>query len=135
MSYQKGAIYSDRPSQNNFRQQAWPWRLLGTGLGPEFRWLRSINHRLLGPQQSLKLRGCQEYEATIMLRDLLETPGEFLAHSERLAISGMFSAVYGVRLARLDHPIMIEFYNVWREMLRCEITLWKANSINANETF
>ncbi|KAI1080918.1 cytochrome P450 [Whalleya microplaca] len=113
----KGSVYSDRPSQNSFRQRAWPWRLLGIGVGPQFRLLRSIYNRLLGPQQSLKFRDYQDYEAAIMLKDLLHAPGEFQAHSERFAISVMFSAIYGVRLARLDHPVMTEFYNIWTEML------------------
>lgn len=58
-----------------------------------------------------------------MLRDLTQTPEDFFAHSERFAISVMFSAVYGVRLAQLQHPIMKEFYKVWAEMLHCKSTV------------
>lgn len=52
-----------------------------------------------------------------MLNDLLNAPQEFLAHGERFATSVIFSAVYGVRLAQLDHPIMKEFYSLWEAML------------------
>lgn len=54
-----------------------------------------------------------------MTRDLLDHLQGFLAHTERFAISVIFSAVYGVRLARLDHPIMAEFYTIWGDMLKC----------------
>lgn len=39
---------------------------------------------------------------------------------ERFAMSVIFSACYGVRLAELDHPAMKEFYSVWEVMLICE---------------
>lgn len=55
-----------------------------------------------------------------MMRDLLEVPEGFLGHTERFAVSVIFSAVYGVRLARLSHPTMLEFYRVWEDMLKCE---------------
>ncbi|KAJ2989358.1 hypothetical protein NUW58_g3507 [Xylaria curta] len=113
----KGSIYSDRSSQNDFRDQAWPWRLVTTGTGQQFRVLRRIYNNLLGPQQSAGFRKYQDYEAKMMLKDILEAPNEFLAHTERFAISVIFSAVYGVRLQQLDHPIMKEFYAVWEEML------------------
>ncbi|KAI0406241.1 cytochrome P450 [Xylaria palmicola] len=113
----KGSIYSDRPSQNEFRDRAWPWRLVTTGTGQRFRILRRIYNNLLGPQQSAGFRKYQDYEAKMMLSDILEVPNEFLAHTERFAMSVIFSAVYGVRLQQLDHPIMKEFYAVWEDML------------------
>lgn len=39
---------------------------------------------------------------------------------ERFAMSVIFSACYGVRLTKLDHPVMTEFYSVWAEMLKCK---------------
>ncbi|KAF3026723.1 hypothetical protein E8E14_014759 [Neopestalotiopsis sp. 37M] len=110
-------VINHRPSQNNFRQRAWPYRLLGVGVGPQFRLLRNIYHRLLGQQQSLKFRDYQDFESTVMLRDILTDPKEFMAHSERFSISVMFCTIYGVRLAQLTHPIMTAFYKVWDEML------------------
>lgn len=55
-----------------------------------------------------------------MLCDLLDHPRTFLYDTERFAMSVIFSAVYGVRLADLNHPIMAEFYAVWERMLQCE---------------
>lgn len=57
-----------------------------------------------------------------MLGDLLDHPQTFLHDTERFAISVIFSAVYGVRLADLKHPIMTEFYAVWERILQCERT-------------
>ncbi|KAK3331310.1 cytochrome P450 [Apodospora peruviana] len=113
----KGSIYSDRPSQDSFRGKAWPWRLATTGVGPRFRFLRRVYHNLLGQQQAAGFRKYQDHEAKVMLGDLIKAPEEFLAHGERFATSVIFSAVYGVRLAQLDHPIMAEFYALWEEML------------------
>lgn len=90
-----------------------------TTTGERFRLLRRIYNNLLGPKESASFHGYQDFEAAIMMRDLVEHPQNFLAHTERFAISVIFSAVYGVRLVRLDHPIMAEFYSVWEAMLRC----------------
>ena len=54
-----------------------------------------------------------------MISALLDRPQEFLMDVERFAMSVIFSACYGVRLAQLDHPTMTEFYSVWEVMLRC----------------
>lgn len=113
-------MYSDRPSQNTFREKAWPWRLVTTSVGPQFRLLRRVYHNLLGPQQSAGFRKYQDYESKVMMNDLVCMPEQFLAHTERFAISVIFSAVYGVRLGQLDHPTMKEFYNVWEDMLKCK---------------
>lgn len=41
---------------------------------------------------------------------------------ERFAMSVIFSACYGVRLAQLGHPVMTEFYAVWEVMLECQLS-------------
>ncbi|KAM7217290.1 Cytochrome P450 [Rhypophila decipiens] len=113
----KGSIYSDRPGLDSFRGKAWPWRLATTGIGSRFRFLRKIYHNLLGQQQAMGFRKYQDHEAKVMMSDLLHNPEGFLSHGERFATSVIFSAVYGIRLAQLDHPIMKEFYSLWEEML------------------
>lgn len=99
---------------------AWPWRLIVTPAGEKFTLLRRLYHRLLGPQQSVRFRKYQDYESRILLGNLLEDPKRFLEDTERFALSVIFSAVYGIRLARLDHPAVVEFYTVWGVMLQCE---------------
>jgi hypothetical protein len=90
-----------------------------TGVGERFRLLRRVYNNLLGPQQSAGFNKYQDYEAKMMMRDLLTVPEGFLGHTERFAMSVIFSAVYGVRLVQLDHPTMVEFYHVWEDMLKC----------------
>ena len=117
---QRGATYSSRPQQNNFRAQAWPWRLVTTPTGDTFRLLRKIYHNLLGPSQSAKFRKYQDFESTVLVTALMDRPEGFLMDVERFAMSVIFSATYGVRLAKLNHPTMTEFYAVWECMLQCQ---------------
>ncbi|KAI0435980.1 cytochrome P450 [Xylaria telfairii] len=113
----KGSIYSDRPSQDGFRQRVWPFRIAAVGVGPEFRRLRAINHKLLSSDKSFHFRGYQDYESIVMLQDLLDAPKDFSKHSERFSISVLFSAIFGVRLVQLDHPTITAFFEVWAEIL------------------
>jgi cytochrome P450 len=87
--------------------------------GPEFRMLRKIYHKMLSSQQLLTLRGLQEQESIIFIEKLLKEPDGFFEGAERFALSIVFIAVYGVRLATLKHPIIAELYNLW-EHLRIE---------------
>ena len=90
-----------------------------TPSGDTFRLLRKIYHNLLGPQQSATFRKYQDFESKVLLGGLLSQPEGFLMDIERFAMSVIFSACYGVRLAELDHPVMTEFYSVWGVMLEC----------------
>ncbi|KAJ3579779.1 hypothetical protein NPX13_g784 [Xylaria arbuscula] len=114
----KGSIYSDRPMQDSFRMRIWPYRVLGIGVSPQFRMLRSINHRLLSFEKSLQFCGYQEFESVMMLQELLDFQNDFCIHSERYSVSIMFSAIFGVRLVQLNHPTIKEFFEIWTEMLR-----------------
>lgn len=74
--------------------------------------LRQVYNSLLGPQQSASLRKYQDYESVTMMHDLLESPQEFLAHTERFATSVIFSAVYGVPTRSARPPDYVQ-------VLRC----------------
>lgn len=91
-----------------------------TPAGDTFRLLRKIYHSLLGPSQSVHFRKYQDFEANVMIADLLDRPEGFLSGVERFAMSVIFSACYGVRLDNLEHPTMVMFYEIWEEMLKCE---------------
>lgn len=86
--------------------------------GEVFPLLRRVYHNLLGSQQSASFRKYQDFESEIMVNALIDRLEGFLMDVERLAMSVIFSACYGVRLAQLDHPTMTEFYAVWKIMLR-----------------
>lgn len=55
-----------------------------------------------------------------MTKDLLERPQSFLRSVERYTMSVIFSAVYGVRLNDLNHPILIEFIKIWDVEMKCK---------------
>lgn len=108
----RGAIFSDRPRLNIVVQKIWPNLLPLKPAGEGFRFLRRVYIDLLGPKTSLAVRKYQEYESRMMLRDLYNTPEAFRAHTERFSTSVIFSAVYGVRISRLDYPIMLELFDI-----------------------
>ncbi|RFU75721.1 cytochrome p450-like-31 [Trichoderma arundinaceum] len=94
-----GAITSNRPRMNNF-------------VG------RRIYADILGSKQCQGIKKYQEYETKILLRDLSLTPDKFFTHMERTLSSVIFSAVYGVRISRLDHPIIVELFDLWASILQ-----------------
>ncbi len=49
----------------------------------------------------------------MLVSDLLRQPEKFYGDIDRYSLSVIFSAVYGIRLGRLDHPIMVEFVDIW----------------------
>lgn len=82
--------------------------------GDRFRYLRKLYQSLLGARKAAELRKYQDYESTTLLLELLEQPEAFLGHCERFSVNVIFSAVYGIRLGRLDDSIIQEFYRVWQ---------------------
>ncbi|KAL7913597.1 cytochrome P450 [Trichoderma velutinum] len=97
---------------NIFMRRVWPDILPFKGAGEGFRFLRRAYVDLLGPKPSLAIRKHQEYESRMMLRDLYRAPEDFRAHTERYSMSVVFSAVYGVRISRLDFPIIEELFDI-----------------------
>lgn len=91
-----------------------------TPTGDTFRLLRKTYHTLLSPQQSSSFYPYQDQESKVLLQNLLENPLGFLQATERFALSVIFSAVYGVSLGTLEHPIIVEFYQIWETLL-----LWR----------
>lgn len=117
---QRGAVYSSRPVQNNFRTSNWPWRLVIMPTGANFRFLRKIYSNILAPKQTIKLRKYQDFESKMLISEFLVNPNAFVIGIERFSLSVIFSACYGVRLTELNHPLMVEFFSIWTEMLRCK---------------
>ena len=56
-----------------------------------------------------------------MLVDLLQSPESFLRSAERYTMSVIFSAVYGVRLDRLDHPVLVELNGLLDATMKCKM--------------
>lgn len=89
-------------------------------MNEKFRFLRRLYHNLLSAEQALLFRKYQDFESTIMLQNLLQTPESFLRSAERYTMSVIFSAVYGVRLDRLDHPILVELNGLLDATMKCK---------------
>ena len=86
------------------------------------RFLRRVIHTTLGQQQSVSARLIKERESVTLLDQLLHEPSEFLEGVKRYAVGIMFTATYGVRLASLKHPVVVELYSIWDQLLRCKVT-------------
>ncbi|KAM0252370.1 hypothetical protein ACHAQJ_007753 [Trichoderma viride] len=112
-----GALTPNRPRKNIFMQHVWPYHIGFAQAGDELRFYRRIYNDILGAKQSHGVRKYQDYESIVALDAFCEAPDEFESHITRFAMSVIFSAVYGVRISRLTHPIMIELYDVWEKVL------------------
>jgi len=64
------------------------------------------------------MRKYQDFESLMLVTDLLHQPQDFFEDVDRYSLSVIFSAVYGIRLSKLDHPIMKELTDIWLLMLR-----------------
>ena len=78
---------------------------------------------MLGEQQSVSSRKIHERESVTFLDQLLQEPSDFLESAERYALSIIFTATYGVRLASLKHPVVVEVFSIWDQILRCKVTV------------
>ncbi|KAL7920962.1 cytochrome P450 [Trichoderma austrokoningii] len=113
----RGAITASRPRKNILMQHVWPYVLSFAPAGEEMRFFRRIYTNILDPKQSQQVRKRQYYEATVSLLALCETPGDFESHTARFSTSVIFSAVYGVRISRLTHPLMVELQDISNEIV------------------
>ncbi|PON29945.1 cytochrome P450-like-31 [Trichoderma gamsii] len=104
---------SNRPRKNIFLERTWPGVLPFAQAGEEMRFYRRIFTDILGPRQSQEVRKYQDYETKMALVAFCELPDDYVAHITRFAMSVIFSAIYGTRIGRLDHPVMVELYDVW----------------------
>lgn len=101
---------------------------MSTPANDDFRFLRKLYHNCLSAQQALLFRKYQDYESKMVLQDLLDKPRDFLRGAERYTMSIIFSVVYGVRIDRLDHPVLVELNGLLDATMKCKI----ANNYNAN---
>lgn len=119
---QRGHMYSSRPEPNSFRSSIWPWRLPIISAGEQFRYLRKLYQSLLSSQRAIELRKYQDLESVLLINDLLDRPQDFFEDVDRYAMSVIFSAVYGIRISKLNHPITAELSDIWLLMLQREST-------------
>ena len=82
--------------------------------------MRRIYNDLLGPKQSQGVRKYQDYESRMLMRDLYHNPEKFQVITQRYSMSVIFSAVYGVRIGRLDYPVIKELFTITDTMANCK---------------
>ena len=70
-----------------------------------------------------------------MLQELMETPDGFMQSAERYAMSVIFSAAYGVRLDRLDHPILIELNGLLDATMKCKTIMNCTGTVPSRSQF
>lgn len=85
--------------------------------------LGRIYRKMLSSQKSKCSRDSQEQESITLLSNLLEDPSTFFEAAERFALSIIFKATYGIRLASLHNPVVVELYHIWERLLRCKRSL------------
>lgn len=107
------------PEQNDFRQAICQGRLVLTPIRSEFCLIRKIYHSLLSPSRSSFFNAYQEQDSMLLLLEILQNPLEFYYTTERFALSILFSGVYGIRLETLSHPMLLELYHIWEQLMIC----------------
>jgi hypothetical protein len=80
--------------------------------GDDLRTLRKVHHTMLKQQQSVSSRKIYERESVAFLDQLLHKPSDFLESAEHYALSIIFTGSYGVRLASLKHPVVVELFSI-----------------------
>jgi hypothetical protein len=125
---QNGALTSNRPGNNTFVKHAMPHFIGNAQIGDELRFFRRNYTDLLSLKKSQGVKKYQDYEYTQVLRALCDDPDAFETHLNRGAMSVIFSAVYGVRVSRLDHPLLVDLHAVWQEILKCMCHSVRENS-------
>lgn len=122
----------NRPKKNIFLARLWPGLLSFAQAGQDMRFYRRIYADILGLKQSQAVRKYQDYESIMALAAICNLPEELESHVARFAMSVLFSAVYGTRIGRLDHPVMVELRNMWETGLHSKLQsiFSKENDIN-----
>jgi hypothetical protein len=54
----------------------------------------------------------KQQQSVTFLDQLLHKPNDFLESAERYALSIIFTGSYGVRLASLKHPVVVEPFSI-----------------------
>ncbi|KAM5370218.1 hypothetical protein ACJZ2D_008621 [Fusarium nematophilum] len=109
----KSSIYSSRPhlplaqevASGNSRQLFMPY-------GPDWRSLRKHSHALLNQNSSRKYQPVQDFESKVVLRDLLEEPGQYYTISRRYSTSVIMLVAYGRRIPSFQDPLITKIFGV-----------------------
>ncbi|KAF2831810.1 cytochrome P450 76C3 [Ophiobolus disseminans] len=96
-------------------------RFLFMPYGPEWRRLRGISHKLLTPGVSATFKPSQEYEATVLLEEVLrgadEETGNGVSYRavRRYTVSVIMTSTYGRRIAEWDCDEVRNIYSLMND--------------------
>ncbi|KAJ3561807.1 hypothetical protein NP233_g9969 [Leucocoprinus birnbaumii] len=112
----RSSIYSSRPT---FWMAGYLAGRTSTVFGtkstnPRFKIYRTLLHKTLNPRAIRTYRALQLAECQTLLKGLLETPDDFIAHLRRNAIAIIMSVAYGYQVKSNDD----KFVNILEETLR-----------------
>jgi cytochrome P450 len=110
----RGNIYSSRPPTYVATELATPKdaHILFTPYGPAWRKLRKGSVGLLNVTQMDELLPLQCAESTQTMFDIMKSPGDWYSQLQRYASAVILEAVFGVRGATADNPLMTTFYEL-----------------------
>ncbi|CBX98111.1 similar to cytochrome P450 [Plenodomus lingam JN3] len=109
----RSSIYSSRaPSPLAQDVASAGRRQLFMPYGPRWRSIRKHSHALLNLTASVKYQPVQDFESKVLLKELLESPEEFLSINRRYSASVIMLVTYGYRIPSWDDPLIQRIYSV-----------------------
>ncbi|OAL54935.1 cytochrome P450 [Pyrenochaeta sp. DS3sAY3a] len=74
--------------------------------GARWRSIRKHSHELLNLKTSVRYQPVQDYESKVLLKELIESPNDFLLINRRYAASVTMLVTYGYRIPSFDDPLI-----------------------------
>ncbi|KAJ4365626.1 hypothetical protein N0V83_008246 [Neocucurbitaria cava] len=109
----RSSIYSSRSSAPLAQDVASAGRRqLFMPYGPRWRSIRKHSHDLLNLRASVKYQPVQDYESKVLLKELMESPDDFLLINRRYSASVIMLVTYGYRIPSFDDPLIKRIYGV-----------------------
>jgi|TARA_R110002003_G_scaffold198_6_gene15462 cytochrome P450 len=109
----KSSVYSSRaPSPLAQDVASAGRRQLFMPYGPRWRSIRKHSHDLLNLRTSVKYQPVQDYESKVLLRELTESPDDFISINRRYSASVIMLVTYGYRIPSWNDPLIKRIYGV-----------------------
>ncbi|GBE84042.1 O-methylsterigmatocystin oxidoreductase [Sparassis crispa] len=103
----RSANYSDRPACTALEMMGWKANVAFMRYGARWRKHRKLFQEYFGQSQSLTYRAHQTEEARMLLKDLLTSPAEFKACTQKYALLSIIGIAYGHQV-KLDDDVYVK---------------------------
>ncbi|GBE89464.1 Multifunctional cytochrome P450 monooxygenase af510 [Sparassis crispa] len=104
----RGSNYSDRPACTTLEMMGWEANLAFMRYGARWRKHRKLFQEYFSQGQSLTYRAHQTEEARMLLKDLLTSPTEFKACTQKYALLSVIGIAYGHQV-KSDDDVYLKF--------------------------